>query len=66
MKEKLNKDFYDSLPSMVCASLDHLIEKYGNESWFSAAWTEYRHHVLTSEMDKMKMPGFVFGKYVEK
>jgi len=60
----LNKDFYRDLPSFACYSLENLIKEYGKEDWFPQAWEEYRHHIKTSSMDKMKMPGFVFKKYV--
>lgn len=60
-----NKDFYDDLPSMVCESLDfHLIPKFHKEEWFSKAWEEYRQHVKSSTMDEVKMPAFVFQKYI--
>ena len=62
---KLNKDFYDDLPSMVCEKLDgYFIPNYGSEPWFEKAWEEYRQHVKSSDMDTMKMPGFVFKKYI--
>lgn len=64
--EKINKDFYDDLPSMVCVILDSFITKYGDKDWFGKAWEEYRQHILNSEMDDMKMPGFVFGKYINE
>lgn len=61
---KMNKDFYVDLPGMVCVILDELIEKYGKENWFNKAWEEYRQHVKNSSMDDVKMPGFVFNKYI--
>ncbi len=60
----MNKDFYVDLPGMVCVILDELIEKYGKENWFNKAWEEYRQHVKNSSMDDVKMPGFVFNKYI--
>ena len=63
----MNKDFYDRLPGFVCERLDVLIEKYGSELWFGMAWEEYRQHILnTKELFEMKMPGFVFNKYISK
>ncbi len=62
----INKDFYNNLPGMVCVMCDHLVKKYGKEDWFPKAWEEYRHHVKTQDMDHMKMPGFVFNKYVKE
>ena len=56
----MNKDFYNKLPGLVCFILDELIEKYEN------AWNEYREHILKSDMDDMKMPGAIFGKYLER
>lgn len=50
---------------MVCELLDGIIEKYHKEEWFNEAWEEYRQHILTTDMDNMKMPGFVFGKYIK-
>lgn len=61
---KLNKDFYDKLPSMVCEMLDNnIIPKFSKEKGFSEAWEEYRQHILTSSMKNMKMPGFIFNKF---
>ena len=61
-----NKDFYRNLPGMVCIMLDKYITKYKKEPWFPEAWEEYRQHILNSSMDDMKMPGYVFNKYVKK
>lgn len=61
----LNKDFYNDLPGVVCVMCNQLIKKYGKENWFPKAWEEYRQHVKTQDMDHMKMPGFVFGKYIK-
>lgn len=60
----MNKDFYEYLPGMVCLKLDKLIEEYGNCEWFEKAWNEYREHIKNSSMDEMKMPGFIFNKYI--
>lgn len=60
----MNKDFYSNLPGFVCLILDDLIEKYGNEPLFDKAWEEYRKHIKNSSMDDMKMPGYVFNKYI--
>lgn len=62
----MNKDFYRDLPGMVCIMLDKYITKYKKEPWFPEAWEEYRQHILNSSMDDMKMPGFVFNKYLKK
>ena len=62
----MNKDFYDDLPGMVCVMLDELIDEYGKEKWFEKAWEEYRQHILTSTMDDMKMPRYIFGKYINE
>lgn len=61
--EKLNKDFLDDLPGLAIDVLIKLFDKFGQEPWFEQAWEEYRQHILTSKMDEMKMPGFVFNKY---
>ena len=63
---KLNRDFYNDIPSMVCEQLEGLIEKYGKEDWFETAWEEYRQHIKNSDMDIMKMPGYVFKKYIKE
>lgn len=62
---KLNKDFYNNLPSMVCEQLDRIfIPRYGQEEWFEKAWEEYRQYIKASSMETMKMPMFVFKKYL--
>ena len=63
LDKKIEKDFYNDLPGFVCESLDRIIRKYGDQPWFLKAWNEYRRHVLESNMDDMKMPGFIFKKY---
>jgi len=64
---KLNKDFYNDLPAMVCIDLDDIwVPKYSKEEWFEKAWEEYRQHIKTSSMDNMKMPGFIFNKYLSQ
>ena len=65
INKKLNKDFYNDLPEMVCKILDDLIQKYGDRGWFIKAWNEYREYVNNSTMDSMKMPGHIFNKYIE-
>ena len=62
----MNKDFYDRLPSMVCVMLDDYIKEYKSKSWFKQAWEEYRQHVLNTYWENVKMPGFVFNKYLNK
>ena len=66
ISKKLNKDFYDDLPEVVCITMDKLIQEYANEDWFIKAWNEYREHVLNTDMSNIKMPGFVFNKYIKK
>lgn len=62
---KLNKDFYNKLPSVVCEQLDcAFISKYGKEDWFSQAWEEYRQHIKTTKMDEVRMPMFIFKKFI--
>ena len=65
INKKLNKDFYNDLPEMVCKILDDLIQKYGDRGWFIKAWNEYREYVNNSTIDSMKMPGHIFNKYIE-
>ena len=63
----MNKDFYNKLPGFVCESLDNIIDKYKNEPWFEEAWEEYRKYVFdTEDIFDLKMPGFVFNKYIGK
>lgn len=61
----MNNDFYDKLPGIVCEVLDGIVMEYGNEPWFEEAWEEYRQHVLNTDMDHVRMPWFIFSKYVE-
>ena len=49
----MNKDFYNNLPGLMCETLDKLIE-------------EYRQHILNSSIDDMRMPGYVFNKYINE
>ncbi len=63
--KNINKDFYSDLPAMVCIELDDFfIPKYQEEAWFEKAWEQYRQHIKSSSMDDMRMPGFVFNKYL--
>ena len=63
----LNTNHYRDLPGMVCVMLeDYYVRKYGTMPDFKEAWEEYRHHIKSSSMDDMKMPGYVFNKYVTK
>ena len=45
--------------------LDKMIKQYEDQAWFLKAWEEYRHHVLTSDMEHMRTPGYVFKKYIK-
>lgn len=59
----LDKSHYENLPGIVCGQLEGLIphqEKFTN---FHKAWNEYVVHVLATDMDSVKMPGYVFNKY---
>ena len=60
----MNKDFYKDLPGWLCVVLEKKKKKYGNEPWFDKALEEYRQHIKNSSMDDMKMPGYVFNKYI--
>lgn len=62
---EINKDFYDDLPSSICIILDTIIKEYKDKDWFPKAWEEYRQHIKESDMDTMKMPGFIFNKYTK-
>lgn len=63
---KLNKDFYNDLPGMVCVILDELAEKYSNKKGFNEAWERYRKHILESSMDDMKMPYSYFEEVIKE
>lgn len=65
INKKLNKDFYTDLPSSVCVTLDNLILSHGDKDWFIKAWSEYRNHVMISNIDSIKLPGFIFNKYLD-
>lgn len=65
MIKTINKDFYSDLPGSIAEMMDEFIVKYSDQDWFNRAWAEYRAHVLASSIDDMKMPGFVFNKYIE-
>jgi len=62
----MEKDFYKNLPGFVCETMEKLAKKYVKEKWFNKAWEEYRVHVNNSDLDDMKMPEFVFNKYINK
>lgn len=62
---KFKKDHYNRLPSLVCETLDRLITKFSDEDWFEKAWNEYRNYVFKTDIRSMKMPGYIFKKYVE-
>ena len=62
----MEKDFYDRLPSFVCEELDMIENKYKNEAWFDKAWEEYRKHVMFNTRNSMRMPGYIFNKYIDK
>ena len=64
IEDKLNKDFYDNLPSSICEGLDNSIAKYGNKEWFITAWNEYRNHVFENDFNTLKTPGYIFNKYI--
>lgn len=65
--QKLNKDFYNELPGMVCEQLgDVFIKKYLEEDWFEKAWEEYRQHVMSTLMDEVRMPYYVFKNYIKE
>lgn len=62
----MEKDFYRELPGFVCEVLDKFIEKYSEEVWFQDAWEDYRKHVKTTSRDEVRMPAYVFSKYVSE
>ena len=64
--KEINKDFYDYMPGFACEMLDDIILEYEYEEWFEQAWEEYRQHILSVDPLEQRMPGFVFGKYIER
>lgn len=67
MDNALNRDFYHDLPGMVCVELEDVwVKKFGDREWFPKAWEEYREHIQKSTMDDMRMPGYVFKKYLSE
>lgn len=64
--QELNRDFYNSLPGMVCEQLENMfiptLQKIDADR-FAKAWEEYRQHILTTDMDNMMMPYGTFKKY---
>lgn len=62
----MEKDFYRELPGFVCDVLEQFIDKYGKEIWFQDAWEDYRKHVKTTSMDEVRMPAYVFSKYISE
>lgn len=63
---RLNKDFYGRLPGYACSILEALINKYGKEPWFKEAWEKYREHVNNASKEEVKMPGFIFNRYLKE
>jgi len=62
---ELRKDHYDKLPSMACETLDMiLVGKYSKEIWFNEAWDAYRSYVLKTPSRLLRMPGYIFKKYI--
>lgn len=67
MNTKRNTDFYNNLPGMICAELeDFWVKKLENKEWFLQAWNEYREHILSSDMDDMKVPYSIFKNYLSE
>lgn len=63
---KLNKDFYDNLPGMICVQIDdHIIPRLQDRKWFGNFWEEYRQHVLNADVNNMMMPAHFLKKYVD-
>ena len=59
LHQKLDKSFYDDLPSMICELLDDLIDKYAHEPWFIKAFNEYRDYCNNTEIQDLRMPGYI-------
>lgn len=65
--ELLNTDFYNDIPDPIRGVLERLRWDYSNRKWFREAWEEYRKMVLDAGLGgKIKMPGDIFNKYLDK
>lgn len=61
----LDKDFYDKVNDSIKASLESLIDTFGNEDWFPEAWNRYREYVL-STTSSINPPSYTFNLYVPR
>lgn len=66
LNKMLNKDFYAELPESAISSLNEIIFNYGDSDWFMHAWNEYRDHVYSNDYPTMRMPGYIFNKYINR
>ena len=66
INEKLNKDFYEMLPTSACEELEHSIDNYYDQPWFIRAWAEYRDYVMHTDIAEMESPRQAFSKYTNE
>lgn len=62
----MNKEFYNKLPGCICACLDNICLKYSDKPWFDEALDRYAYHVESSDMDTLRLPGYIFNRYINK
>jgi len=62
----MNKEFYNKLPACICVCLDNIYLKHSDKPWFEEAWDRYAYHVESSDMDTLRMPGYIFNRYINK
>lgn len=60
-----SSEVLNNLPGCVCETLQKLSNKYSKEPWYEEACDRYSYHVLTTDMDHVRMPGYIFGKYIK-
>lgn len=60
-----SNEVLNNLPGCVCEILQTLSDKYSNEPWYDEACDRYSYHVLTTDTDNVRMPGYIFSKYIK-
>lgn len=60
-----SSEVLNNFPGCVCEALQSLSNKYSKEPWYEEACDRYSYHVLTTDMDNVRMPGYIFGKYIK-
>lgn len=60
-----SNEVLNNLPGCVCEILQTLSDKYSNEPWYDEACDRYSYHVLTTDTNNVRMPGYIFSKYIK-